>query len=248
MSTIIFCLKAIMKIKVKTPEKTKMLVEPGQKVDFSTPMSQILQKHMVYIPIAEMMGFDPKNIFQHLKHVIGDNIQKGDILAEHKSLFTTKQYLSEISGVLREIKHDAGTIAIEQEEKDSSTTNCYFIGEIDGIYDGFLELNVNDVHTAKLYHQTPYFGASIFYLDPSGKYSDDDLEDACIFAPAVNPIDAVKMETLGACGLITKSKIPTDTKIYQVILADNQDFEHIQKKEYPYLLIGHEPMTVIFYN
>lgn len=237
-----------MKIKVKIPEKSKVVIKQGQKVNFSTPLAQILQKQMVYIPIADILSFDPKNIFHYLKQVIGDEIQKGDILAEHKNLFTTRQYLSEVSGILREIKHDTGIISIEQNKNDSSIINCFFNGEIDGIYDGFLELQIEDAHTTKLRKETPYFGASIYYLNATGKYSDEDLENACVFTSDINSLEIVKMETLGAQGIITKSKFLSDTNMHQVLLDDEKDFDQIQKKEYPYMLIGHEPMTVIFYK
>lgn len=240
--------EVIMKIKAKIPEKAKIVVKPGQKVDFTTPLAEIAEKQMIYIPIAEMMGFDSKNIFHHLKRVIGDQIQKGDVLAEIKSLFTTLQYLSEVSGILREIKHDTGIIAIEQKMNNNQVLNCFFIGEIVEVYDGYLELLVEDVHAVKLQEATPYFGASMYYLNPSGKYSDADLEGACVFAPEFDPMDTVKMETLGAQGLITKTKIPTETMIHKIVLQDEEDFDHIQKKEYPYVLIGHEPMTILFYK
>jgi len=237
-----------MKIKAKIPEKAKIMVKPGQKVDFTTPLAETTEKQMIYIPIAEMLGFDAKNIFHHLKQVIGDQIQKGDVLAEKKSLFTTQQYLSEVSGILREIKHDTGIITIEKEMNNNHVLNCFFVGEISEVYDGYLELTVEDVHITKLQEETPYFGASMYYIDPTGKYSDADLDGACVFAPEFDPLDTVKIETLGAQGLITKTKFPSETVIHQIVLKDEKDFAHIQKKEYPYVLIGHEPMTILFYK
>jgi len=237
-----------MKIKVKIPEKAKIVVKSGQKVDFTTPLAETSEKKIISIPIAEMMGFDAKEIFQHLKYVIGDHIQKGDILAENKSFFTTRHYLSEVSGILREIKHDSGIISIEQESDTNNLINCYFTGKVDELCDGYLELLVEEVHTAKLQKDTPYFGASLFYLDPSGKYSDEDLEGSCVFASQFNPLDSVKMEALGAQGLITNASIPGETNICHIVLDDEKDFEHIKKKRYPYMLIGHEPLTIFFYK
>lgn len=237
-----------MKIKVKIPEKSKILVESGQKVDFNTPLAHTAKKNIISIPISEMLSFDPQQIFRHITHAIGDQIHKGDILAENKSLFSTRQYLSEVSGVLRDIKHDSGIIAIEQDREENTTINCFFIGEVDGIYDGYLELKVEDVHTTKLQEEAPYFGALIYYLDPSIAYSDEDLEGVCVFAPEFNELDSVKMEALGAQGLITRTKFVSDGPLHQIILQDEKDFDHIKKMDYHYVLIGHEPMTVIFYK
>lgn len=237
-----------MKIKVKLPEKSKIVVEHGQKVDFNTPLAHTAQKRMIFIPIAEMMNFQPQQIFRYIKHAIGDQVHKGDILAENTSFFSTRQYLSEVSGVLREIKHDSGIIAIEQNQEENTTMNCFFIGEVDGIYDGYLELKVEDVHTTKLQEEAPYFGALIYYLDPSITYSDEDLEGVCVFAPEFNELDSIKMEALGAQGLITRTKFSSNGLLHQIILQDEKDFDHIKKKGYPYVLIGHEPMTVIFYK
>jgi len=230
------------------PEKSKIVVEPRQKVDFNTPLAHTTKKSTIFIPIAEMLNFDPEQIFRHIKHAIGDPIHKDDILAENKSLFSTRQYLSEVSGILREIKHDSGIIAIEQDQEENTTINCFFLGEVDGIYDGYLELKVEDVHTTKLQEKAPYFGAAIYYLDPSISYSDDDLEGVCVFAPEFNELDSVKMEALGAQGLITRTKFSSNGLLHQIILQDEKDFDYIKKKGYPYVLIGHEPMTVIFYK
>lgn len=237
-----------MNIKVKIPEKIKMTITPGQKVDFSTPLGQIEKNKLRSIPLAQILGFEPKHIFHYLKRVIGESIEKNEMLAEYKTLFNTKKYFSEISGILRQIKHDTGIISIEENQKDSSDLNCYFCGEIDGIYDGFLELKVNEAHTTPIKSLSKYFGAAIYYMNQQTSYTDDDIKNFCVFASNISSIDAIKLETLGALGFVTKTEIPAKTSVPQIVLSKEEDFEYISKHAFPYLIIGHEPLTVLFYQ
>lgn len=238
-----------MKIKVKIPHNAKeVLVKPGQKVDFKTPLARTAKKKAHSIPIAQILGFDPHAIFHHLKPVIGGKINKGDIIAENKSLFTTKKYRSDVSGILREIKHDTGIISVEPETQDEVSINCFFTGEIADIFDGYLELTVQHVHETRLKNDTDYFGAAIFYPKPDNRFNDEELEGACIFAPEFDPLDMMKVETLGALGLITGQDLEVQGGIHHIVLDDDTSFEIIKKKGFPYMLIGHEPRTIIFYQ
>jgi len=238
-----------MKIKVKIPESADLLIKPGQKVDFKTPLARNASTRNVSIPLAQLMHFEPTTIFRHLKKLIGEEIRKGDVLAEHKTLLTTKKYLNEVPGILREIDHDTGSVILEQASDAFESICCFFTGEIDGIYDGFLDLTVEDSHLAALQEKVPYLGAQVFYPHTDlSAVSDEDIDGFCVFLPKVNPFDSVKMEALGARGLIVTTKNPNITTIRQIILRDIKDFSHVGEKQYPYILVGHEPKTVLFYR
>lgn len=238
-----------MKIQVKIPEKAKILVKVGDKVDFKTPLYTKNDKKKISVPIAEKMGLRPENIFMVLKKVIGDKLQKGDIIAENKSFFSTTRYLSELNGVISSIDSKNGIIVIEEDSDQDSVCNCHFTGTIDGVYDGYLELIISDAHKIKTSQSTPEFGGMVHYhISSNTNLTDDEVEGSCIFLRDMDEIETAKLETLGAKAIILNKKIESMSELAKIIIEKEDDFKHLETKRFPYLLVSHEPNTVIFYK
>ena len=238
-----------MKIQVKIPDKAKILVNNGDKVNFKTPLYSKSKKRKIRVPLSSSMGFKPDKIFRVIKKVIGDELKKGDILAEHKDFFSTKRYLSEVNGIIREIDHINGFVVIEENSDGSSICNCHFTGTIDGVYDGYLELDVEDARKVKVNSVVSDLGGIIFYhLTSDGKLTEDEVNGACIFVNDMDPIETTKLETLGAKAIILNKEIVPLSKITKIIIESEEDFKNLESKKYPYLIVSHEPNTVIFYK
>lgn len=237
-----------MKVPVKIPQHAEMLIEAGQRVDFSTPLLKRKGRKNVEIPLAQIMSFAPDKIFLKLKKTIGDTIQQGDLLAEDKSMFSSKRYFSQIYGVLKEINHAAGSLIIEQDGGEASMERCFFTGEIDAIYDGYLDLKVKNAHKFETADPVEYIGAEVFYTTPeSGMFVEEDINGKCIVTNELNPMDHSKIEALGARGIISVRKIPSFS-LTQIILHKPDDFDTILSKRYPFVIVGPEENTLYFYE
>lgn len=237
-----------MKVPVKIPQNSEVLIEAGQRVDFSTPLLKRKGKKSIHIPLAEIMKFPPDKIFLRLKKTIGDRVQQGDLLAEEKSMFGSKRYFSQIDGILKEINHVQGSLIIEQDSNDKDVISCFFSGEIDAIYDGYLDLKVHHAHKVETAEPIEYIGSEIYY-SPSGDtvFVEEDINGKCIVTTELKPMDHSKIEALGARGLIVMEKIPS-ISLTQIILPKTSDFETIQTKKFPFVIVGPEENTLYFYE
>jgi len=242
------CYNLHMKVPVKIPQNVEMLIEAGQRVDFTTPLLKSSGKKTIEIPIAEIMRFSPDKIFLKLTKTIGDRIQQGDLLAEDKGMFGSKRYFSQIDGILKEINHMAGALLIEQDGGEADVKHCFFTGEVEAIYDGYLDLKVKNAHKVETQDPVEYIGAEVFYSPQEGAlYVEEDINGKCIVTSELNPMDHSKIEALGARGVISVRKFPSMT-LTQIILHKPEDFEIILSKRYPFVIVGPEENTLYFYE
>ena len=107
-------------ITITLPEADEVLVKPGQKVDFETPILKRHSKKDIKVPLAQLLKIKSKDIFSHLKKFVGEEVTKNDLIAEVKGMLSTKRYFSEYEGVLKEINHGDGsiTIAVKSDQDD----------------------------------------------------------------------------------------------------------------------------------
>src|SRR3990167_9697823 len=238
-----------MKIPVRIPKNAELFLKLGQKVDFNTPFHRKKGKKMTRIPLAEILDFKPEKIFIVLKKVVGDTVKKGELLAEHQAMFSTKQYLSSVNGLIKEIDHNLGTITLELDSEGSQTTMCFFKGQVEAIDEGCIEVKVKKANKFDTRETKHYFGGSVHYLDVLNQpLTEDDIFQKCIFGLALNSLDQAKIETLGAKAFITHLNSPTNIKLKKIILQNVEDFEHIEKEKYPFCIIGVDNKSIYFYE
>src|SRR5690606_3961211 len=106
----------------------------------------------------------PDKIFHYLKKVVGDSIKKGDLIAENKSFLSTKQYVSSVEGVIKEIDHITGIIFIELDNGEEEFKYCFFTGEVEAIHDDHIELKVKKAHKVDIQPSDHYIGAPVYYV------------------------------------------------------------------------------------
>ena len=183
-----------MKVPVKFPQSVELLIESGQKVDFSTPFFKKKSKKSIKIPLSDILKFKPEKIFLSLKKVMGDAIKKGDLLAENHSFLSSKQYFSSVDGIIKEIDHLNGTLTVELETDKDHVVSCFFSGEIETIGDDYLELKVDKAHKFEVAETPDYLGAPVFYiLDSQNSITEDNIAERCICAVEINPLDHAKI-------------------------------------------------------
>lgn len=238
-----------MKVPVKVPINKKLLVKAGQKVDFTTPFFEKTKSSMVELEIAKTLDFPPDKIFRFLKKVIGDSIKAGDLLAEKKGILSTKQFNSNITGIIREINHLNGNLVIELDGNESSVELCFFAGEIDNIEEEIVTLNVEKVFKADTAPFMGDLGAKIHYhVSPTQPISEEDVADRFIFISNISPLDHAKIEALGAKAYITNIQKSFKTKISQLILQNVDDYELILKEQFPFCISSPDLKSIFFYK
>jgi len=238
-----------MKIPVKIPKDAVLLIKTGQTVDFTTPFHRLKGKKITRIPLAEILGFKPEKIFIVLKKGVGDTVKKGDLMAEHQAMFSTRQYLSAVNGIIKEIDHNLGSVTLELDSDDAKVTMCFFNGEVDTVMEDYIEVKVKRSHKFDTNETKNYLGGAVYYINEINKpLTEDNISHKCIFGVSINPLDQTKIETLGARAFITHTKNSQNISLEQIILQNSDDFEQIQKEKYPFCIMGVDKKSIYFYE
>lgn len=237
-----------MKLIVKIPSHKDLLVTIGQTVDFSTPLLKKKAPKTNTVPIASVLGFPPEKIFLQLKKFVGDNIAKGDLIAEYKSFMSTKQYISEDDGVIREVSHESGSVIIETVSEDEDMIYCFFQGTVISIDDDRLELKVKEAKEYEIVQSKKYTGGPVSYQDGTHILPEDEVHNTFVCSNDIKPFDMTKLETLGACGFITLNELKRETSLPKLRLNEEHDYKDILKHKFPYCLVGEENKTLYFYE
>lgn len=242
-----------MKLIVKVPPNSDLLISPGQTVDFNTPLLRKKSTQAKMVPLANILKFEPDKIFMNLRKLVGEELRPGDLIAEHKTVFATKQYYSEVNGTITEINHMTGSIVIEMVTENDNEMNCFFKGEVVQIAENRIELKVKKYKEFDIFPIKQYFGAEVFYIQPGTTpiITEEDVENKFICAEEIKPFEQVKLEALGAVGMITPTDdIPSSQKrdLITVMLRQVADFHNARELQYPYCLIGDAQNTIFLYE
>ena len=106
------------------------LLKEDQMVDFETPFLQKKVEEEVNVSIAKNLNVSPEKIFHYLKKFVGESIEKDEIIAINKGMFTTKKIISKYSGLIKEINHFNGSITILSKTEVENTVNSFFKGKV----------------------------------------------------------------------------------------------------------------------
>ena len=241
-----------MKLLVKVPNNSDLLITTGQEVDFDTPLLRKQSTAAKIVPIANILKFEPEKIFINLRKLVGEQLQPGDLIAEHKTVFSTKQYYSETNGTITEINHMTGSIVIETLTEEQNMMNCFFKGEVTNIAEGRIELKVKKYKEFDIHPIKQYFGAKTFYIQPNTTpiITEEDVEDRMIIAQGIKPFEQVKLEALGAVAIAhsPEEATPTHAALLNVTLRQQADFLTALELQHPHCLIGENQNTIFFYE
>jgi len=238
-----------MNLTVMIPSDGELLIESGQKVDFTTPFIRSRQARKVALPLSQVMKFSPKDIFHVVKVGVGDTIQRGDLLAEQKLMFSTRQYFSDVPGTIVHIDHEQGTVVIEEQKKSDAIVTCFFTGEVEDVDTQKINLKVKSAHPIALASKARHNGGSLYYLDAETvDFTEDDIVNNYIVTTMLDHIQIAKLGALGAQGVIIPKKQHGMQEVDNVILKHKEDYDHIVTHKYPYCLISPEQDTIIFYS
>jgi len=153
-----------MLIFIDIPYGSKCLLKLGQNVDFDTDFIETRTNKEIKIHLAKKIGIKPAQIFHYLKKFVGENIQKGEIIAVKKSVFSTDRFVCDQDGTIKEIDHNEGTITINCINSQEKVSKAFFTGEVDEIKHDQIGLNVKNGLAFNIKNASCDYGGNVFYL------------------------------------------------------------------------------------
>lgn len=237
-------------IPIPIPKDAKLKIKEGDSVTFDTPLLENTQSELVKISIASSLGFDPEKIFAHLRRFVGDEVKKDSLLAERKSFLSTKQYLSEYEGILKEINHYDGSITMEISGEETEQVSCNFQGKISEITETEIVLSVKHATELQLRDESEAFAGPIVYLDElaTNAITDEQIDGHVVCATQIPIFEIAKLEALGARGFLTLHPIEEEMSLPTATAKQIKPFEEAVQKRYTACIIGPTRTTIFLYD
>jgi len=225
-----------------------LIIKPGQKVDFDTPLKEKKYPQEIKILIAQFLDIPPQKIFVYLKKVVGEKIKKGELLAEKKGFFSRKKCISQYDGIIKEINHQEGFLLIESHSDIDEVTPAFFKGEIVALESNKIKIKVGHYKSFELKQATDDFGGKIFYLNSSIVLSEEETIDKIIVSQSISSYGQTKLETLGIKGFVILYPLPEKTFLPWAKLKNITDWQTINDLNFPYCIINKKGGKIYFYS
>jgi len=224
------------------------LLKEDHDVDFETPFLQKKTEEEVSISIAKNLNVSPQKIFHYLKKFVGESIEKDEILAVNKGIFSTKKIISKYSGLIKEINHADGTIIILSQEGTENTINSYFKGKVDKIKKNEVSIEVGKGEQFPIKTANQNFGGKTFYLDEKLDLNSENISDSIIVCENITSYYKAKAEALGCRGFVSLSKLTEETTAPYAQLKNINDYKKIVKTKFAYCTILGNSSSIYFYQ
>lgn len=239
-----------MLITISIRDSRDVLIKPGQKVDFNTPLFQDETIKEIIIPIAKKLNVPSAKIFRYLQKFVGDKVEKGEILATKKTLLSTNRITSESSGVIQEIDHTQGTIIVKSSQKNNKTHSSYFKGEVTDVKKTTLTIKVTEGKEYPLKMVSNNFGGRAFYLEKQSlsDLREDQVSRHVLISDSLSPYLQSKTEALDIKGYIVLRNPPQESTLPIAQIKNIDDFAEALKVHYEYCLIEKNSDKIYFYR
>jgi len=224
------------------------LLKEGQDVDFETPFLKKKTESEVNISIAKNLNVSPQKIFHYLKKFVGETIEKDEILAVNKGIFSTKKIISKYSGLIKEINHSDGTITILSHEETENTINSFFKGEVNKIKKNEISIEVGKGEQFPSKNIDQSFGGKAFYADQDLNFNSENIFNSIIVCENMTSYYRSKAEALGCRGFLSLSKMTEVSGIPYAQLKNINDFKKIIKTKFAYCTIVSSSGMIYFYQ
>lgn len=239
-----------MPIVITRPENTTVLVKTDQEINFETDLFEQVSQSEIKIQISNKLKIAPIKIFKHLHKFVGEKIEKGELLAVKKNVFSDLKYLSEYEGTIKEINHETGEVILTTNNK-ASKVKSFFSGTVTSIKD--YELTII-LPSEKLYFDLKItskdFGNETLYLKKIDNHllTEEAVNNKVIIAENIDTYTLIKLEALGSTGFITLKELNCDTKLPHAQFKNIDDLNKIFDYNCKYCLIGLKQNRIYLYN
>lgn len=224
------------------------LLKEGQTVDFNDPFLQKKVEEEINISIAKNLNVSPQKIFHYLKKFVGESIEKNEILAINKGMFTTKKIVSKYSGLIKEINHSDGSITVLSKTEIENTIHSYFKGKVNKIKKNELSIEVNKAEEFPAKNVNQNFGGKVFYTDEKSNFNSENVLNSIIVCENITSYYKAKAEALGCHGFLSLSKLPDDLEIPSAQLKNINDYKKIIKEKFTYCTILSNSSIIYLYQ
>lgn len=226
----------------------RCLLGEGQLVDFNTPFLEKKIEEENNISVAKNLNVPPQKIFHYLKKFVGESIEKNEVIAINKGIFTTKKIVSKYSGLIKEINHSDGSITISSKTKIDNTINAFFKGKVNKIKKNevFVEVNKGEQFPAK--NVSRDFGGKTFYSDNNPNFLSENLFNSIVVCNSITSYLKTKAEALGCQGFLSLTKLTYESEILYAQFKNINDYKKIIKLEFPYCTIINTSSIIYFYQ
>lgn len=230
--------------------KDKLLIKQGQDVDFATLLSKKGSEEQKIIPLSVLLKIPPEKIFLYLKKFVGEEVTRGELLAEKKSVLGKKQYLSEYEGLIKEIDHEKGNLVLTIQAETKQVLNAYFKGKIEDTKKNEITLIVKDMKRFELKEATTDFGGEVFFIDESslGTVMPELVKNKVILVESIKPYNQSKLEVMGVIGFVSIQGLSDTTPPPFARIKNLDDWDQIKKLKLPYCLVDKKTAVIYFYQ
>ncbi|MCL4374944.1 hypothetical protein M1523_03735 [Patescibacteria group bacterium] len=240
-----------MRINVSLPEGIKLIVKAGQTVDFGTVFCRSPQIHQEHVVLATKLNFPPAKIFQYLKKNIGDQIKRGEVVAEKGGWLGKHVYRSETDGVLKDINHQDGSIVVESDNRDDRPSSSYFHGEIEAVEKNKIVLKVDDGKSYPLKDASGNFGGRWAAYRGDRPLDYETVNGKIVVAEKLTAYQQNKLEALGVGGFVTCYSLTQPSALPHALLKLGKPAEllaFLAVHPLTYCIIDKNSSTMYFYQ
>lgn len=237
-------------IRISISPEDRLIIRPGNKIDYDTPYLEKNKTTEIEIQIAKELKVKPTKIFHHIKKFVGEKVKKGEILATRKGFITTKKIISPTTGIIQSVDHEKGTLTLLEFEDTTRQMRSYFAGEVTDVENNELKLKVDDGLSCNAKEITKNFGGKTLYTtnDDFVLLNKSRVNKMVIICESIQPYFQSKLEALGIDGIITLVQLGDKTDLPHGQIKKIQDFRNIIESSYPYCLADKESDTIYFYR
>jgi hypothetical protein len=236
-------------IKIPLSDTFKILIKENEIVDFDTPLIKKSDKKDLKIHLAQELEINPSKIFISMKKGVGEKINRGDVLAVKKSVFSEKKYSCDFEGIIKEINHEDGSVIITSSNKETKPKNSFFKGLIKKIDDNQIELEVKSFAKYDIRETNDDFGGEIYRINKKlVSELKEEVDDKILVTKKIEPYNQVRLEVLGMKGYITLEDLDHPVDIFHASLKKEEDLNSIIKSDYPYCTVIKEDRVIYLYK
>lgn len=234
---------------IPLPEKGRLLLKVGQHIKIGDPFYKVHTHSDIRISLATELAIEPKHIFRHLKKGVGDTINKDELLAEKKSLFSSKQYKSEYEGLVKEVDHVEGIVLLEVTQEEEKQKRAYFTGEVEEIDKKEIKLKVGKGKTCEGKDVSAYFGGpTIIQSNDLNNLTEEEIKGKVYCSRKLLGYEQMKVEALGAVGIISLHSLSEQSDIPFARLSEIKEWEELVESPFLYCIADKKNSKIYFYN
>ena len=240
---------------ITVPKNAEVVAKIGDNIDFDEPLFRLFETKETVVSVSDFLRIPGDKIYPYLKKLIGDEVVKGEVIAEKKALTGSKKIDSPVNGKISRIDHNSGEVFIAVEAEINSVNeqqiDSFFKGKITSYdeKDSSLTIELHNTINMNLKQCSSDGGGKVFYfLDESVYFtaSQDDINDKVVVIESLKTHIKAKCEALGAKGFICIKS--GEENFIGATIASFPDFEKVTKERKNYILYSCHDKKASFYD